>query len=67
MLITKEEALRRELFGDGKYHKEFLGMLGNYIAIATGDTSIYFTDERWAAMHGSLTEDEMYIPLIVFK
>ena len=67
LLITKEEALRRELFGDGKYHKEFLGMLGNYIAIATGDTSIYFTDERWAAMHGSLTEDEMYIPLIVFK
>ena len=42
-------------------------MLGNYLAIATGDMSIYFTDERWLSMHGSLTKEEMEIPLIVFE
>ncbi|MCR4649437.1 MAG: alkaline phosphatase family protein [Lachnospiraceae bacterium] len=66
MLITMKEALDRELFGDKKYHKEFPGMLGNYLAIATDDLSIYFTDEIWQSMHGSLTKEEMQIPLIVF-
>lgn len=65
MLITIKEALNRKLFGDKEYHKEFLGMLGNYLAIATDDVSIYFTDEIWNSMHGSLTEEEMKIPLIV--
>ena len=67
MLITMKEALDRKLFGEGNYHKEFLGMLGNYLAIATGDLSLYFTDERWLSMHGSLTKEEMEIPLIVFE
>ena len=67
ILITIKEALKRQLFGDKEYHKEFLGMLGNYLAIATGDMSIYFTDERWLSMHGSLTKEEMEIPLIVFE
>lgn len=66
MLITMKEALERKLFGDKEYHKEIPGMLGNYLAIATGDWTLYFTDERWLSMHGSLTEEEMLIPLIVF-
>jgi len=41
-------------------------MLGNYIAIAKGDLSIMTVDEEFKSMHGSLTEDEMLIPLIVF-
>ncbi len=65
-LMPMEEAIERNLFGTGAHHKEFRGMLGNYLAIATGDLSIYFNDERWVSMHGSLTEDEMLIPLIVF-
>ena len=65
-LMPMDEAIERNLFGTGARHKEFRGMLGNYIAIATGDLSIYFNDERWVSMHGSLTEDEMLIPLIVF-
>ena len=65
-LITPEEAIERKLFGTGKHNVLFRPMLGDYLAIATGDLSIYFNAERWLSMHGSLTEDEMTIPLIVF-
>jgi hypothetical protein len=41
-------------------------MLGNYLAIAKGNLSIMTVDEQFIGMHGSLTEDEMLIPLIVF-
>ncbi len=65
-LMPMEEAIDRNLFGTGKHHKNFRSMLGDYLAIATGNLTIYFTEERWVSMHGSLTEDEMIIPLIVF-
>ncbi|MCQ2483222.1 MAG: alkaline phosphatase family protein [Clostridia bacterium] len=65
LLITMEEALERKLFGTGKEHECFRGMLGDYLAIATDDLSIYYTDEVWVSMHGSVTEDEVLIPLIV--
>lgn len=66
LLMTIEEALDRNLFGTGMKHENFRGMLGNYLAIATGSLSIFYTDERWVSMHGSVTEGEMLIPLIVF-
>ncbi len=67
ILMPMEEVIERKLMGTGTPHKEFRGMLGDYLAIATSDLSIYFTEERWLSMHGSLTEDEMLIPLIVFS
>lgn len=67
ILMTTEEALEKNLFGTGKHHDCFRSMLGDYLAIATGPYSIYFNDERWASMHGSVTEEEMMIPLIVFE
>lgn len=66
LLMTMEEAIEKKLMGIGKEHDAFRSMLGNYLAIATDDLSIYFTDENWVSMHGSLTEDEMLIPLIVY-
>ncbi len=67
ILLPTERALEMQLFGTGAEHREFRSMLGDYLAIAAGDLSIYFTNERWKAMHGSLTPDEMLIPLIVIK
>ncbi len=67
LLLPMEEAIERNLFGTGVHHENFRGMLGDYLAIATGNLSIFYTDERWVSMHGSLTEDEMLIPLIVFE
>jgi len=61
-----EEAISRGLFGRKTPHPRFRSMLGNYIAIAKGDLSIMTVDEEFKSMHGSLTEDEMLIPLIVF-
>ena len=67
LLLTMNEAIERNLFGTGAHHENFRGMLGDYLAIATGNLSIFYTDERWVSMHGSLTEDEMLIPLVVFE
>lgn len=66
LLMTTEEAIEKNLFGTGKHHEMFRSMLGNYLAIATDNLSIYNDDEIWVSMHGSLTEDEVLIPLIVF-
>lgn len=65
-LLPMEEAISRGLFGTREPHPRFRSMLGNYIAIAKGDLSIMTVDEEFKSMHGSLTEDEMLIPLIVF-
>lgn len=67
LLLSMEDAIEKNLFGTGAHHENFRGMLGDYLAIATGNLSIFYTDERWVSMHGSLTEDEMLIPLIVFE
>ena len=65
--MPMEEAIAKNLFGTGKHHENFRSMLGDYLAIATDNLSIYYTDERWISLHGSLTEDEMLIPFIVFE
>lgn len=55
------------LFGTGIPHATFRAMLGDYLAIAISDLSIYYIEERWVSMHGSVTEEEMLIPLIVLE
>ena len=67
VLLTTEEALELNLWGTRIPHKEFRSMLGNYIAIATGNLSIFNDEEVWLSMHGSLTPEEMLIPLIVLE
>ena len=68
MLLTKKEVLDRHLFGTGREHDKFRDMLGDYLAVATGDESVMFTkDEPWVSMHGGATEREIRIPLIIFK
>ena len=66
VLLPIEEVIKRKLFGNGKPHPNFRSMLGNYLAIAKGNLSIMTVDENFIGMHGSLTEDEMLIPLILF-
>lgn len=66
LLMPMKEAVDKKLFGPAKPRKEFESMLGNYLAIGISDLSIFFAEEPLAAMHGSVTEDEMLIPLIAF-
>ena len=70
LLLTKEEVLTRQLFGTGKEHPLFRQMLGDYLAVAVGDLTIYNSREiarRFIGVHAGLTADEMRIPLILYK
>jgi hypothetical protein len=45
-------------------------MLGDYLAVATDDLAIYNTKEeadKFIAVHGGLTKEEMIIPLIIVE
>lgn len=70
LLWTKQEVLDRQLFGTGIEHTCFRDMLGDYLAIAVEDLSIYNTVEEagyFIGVHAGLTEDEMMIPLIIIE
>lgn len=70
LLLTKQEVLNMHIFGTGKEHASFRAMLGDYLAIAVDDLSIYNTKEEaehFIGVHAGLTEDEMTIPLIVIE
>ena len=70
LLLTKEEVLESKLFGTGHVHPRFESFLGDYLAIATGNLSIFNTIEetqKFVGVHAGLTEAEMMIPLIVVE
>lgn len=70
LLLTKEEVLERKLFGEGAEHPAFRDMLGDYLAVATGDLCIYNTREEadfFIGAHAGLTAEEMTIPLILVE
>jgi hypothetical protein len=70
MLLSKQEVIDNKLFGDGKTHPRFEEFLGNYLAVAVNDVSIFNTreeTERFVGNHAGLTEAEMMVPLIVIE
>lgn len=68
LLMSKEEVKERRLFGRGTPHPRFDEMLGDYVAAATSDLSIYNTESKnFVGAHAGLTKDEMIIPLIAVK
>lgn len=69
LLLTKQQVLQQGLFGDGPAHEHFRAMLGDYLAVAVGEVSIYGPREREfpIGVHAGLTAAEMQIPLILVK
>lgn len=68
ILIPKREVLERQLFGRGAPHPRFNDMLGDYIAAAVGDISLYNKKSKnFVANHAGLTRNEMEIALIKAK
>ncbi len=70
LLWTKEQVLNSKIFGTGAQHPDFREMLGDYLAIAVDDLSIYNSREEkefFIGVHAGLTEEEMMIPLIVIE
>lgn len=69
-LLPKAKVLEMKLFGSGNEHKDFRSMLGDYVAVAVADVSIFNFQadvEKFVAGHAGLTEDEMVITMIVFE
>lgn len=66
-LYSRAETECSGLFGRGRDHPAFLGSVGDYLAVAIDDLSLYETEEettRFIGVHAGLTADEMRIPLI---
>ncbi len=68
LLLTREEVLRERLFGIGTDRPGFPESIGDYVALAVSDRSIFNTHYEAQAMpgaHAGLTAEETRIPLIV--
>ena len=68
LLLTREEAISGRLFGTGNDHEDLDRMIGDYVALAVSDRSIFNTHLEAQEMpggHAGLTEEEISIPLIV--
>lgn len=68
-LMTKEEVFNSNLLGFGKPHKKASDFVGDFLAVATGEKSIYIKREEreFIGVHAGLTEDEMTVPFIAFE
>ena len=65
-----EEALSGKLFGTGKDHEGLDGMIGDYVALAVSDRSVFNTHieaQETPGGHAGLTREEIAIPLIVIE
>ncbi len=70
ILLSKQEVLQKKLFGCGITHPRFEEFLGDYLAIAVSDVSIFNTREeadQFIGVHAGLTATEMMVPLIVVE
>jgi predicted AlkP superfamily pyrophosphatase or phosphodiesterase len=71
LLMTREEALERRLFGPGKLHDKADDFLGDYLALATGTRAIHYQAAggephgKMIGYHAGLTDEEMLVPLIL--
>lgn len=68
LVLTREDAIARGWFGPVASH--VLPRLGDVVVAATGDTAVLATNSfpyeaRLVGLHGSLTSDEMLIPVLV--
>ena len=70
ILLTREEALSGKLFGTGKDHEGLDGMIGDFVALAVSDRSVFNTHieaQETPGGHAGLTREEIAIPLIVIE
>lgn len=68
-LYSKAQILDEKWFGDGAIHKRLEGFIGDYIAIATGNVSIDYTNNgnSFKAAHAGMTAGELNVPFIVIE
>lgn len=70
MLKTRAEIVESKLFGRSEPNPHFVDMIGDYVAIAVGDSAIFNAPgdvSRTLGIHAGLTKEEMEIPLIAVR
>ncbi len=70
ILLTREEAISGKLFGTGRDHAALKQMIGDYVALAVSDRSVFNTHLEAQEMpggHAGLTREEISVPLIVIE
>lgn len=65
ILMSREEILKKELFGPGVPHENLTG-IGDYVAIACKETTLLWNknEKQFKSHHAGLSQNEMRIPLI---
>ena len=69
-LVPKAEVIERKLFGPGTEHPLFRDKIGDFLAIAISDTSLFNTHVEAKLMpggHAGLSKEELEIPLIAIE
>lgn len=69
-LVPKAEVIERKLFGPGTEHPLFRDKIGDFLAIAISDTSLFNTHVEAKVMpggHAGLSKEELEIPLIAIE
>ena len=70
ILLPSQEVVDQGLFGRGKVHPRFKEFLGDYLAVAIGEVSLFYVKEhaeQFIGAHAGLTDYEMMVPLIVIE
>ncbi len=69
LLFSKEEVLKKHLFGLGLNHANFANSIGDFLAVAI--TNKYFrynnSSIHHISMHGGITNAEVKVPIIVYR
>ncbi len=68
-LMTKEEVFAENLLGFGKPHPRTYDFVGDFLAVATGNKSLFTEREehKFVGVHAGLTEEEMTVPFIAIE
>ena len=73
ILMTRQEAIDKQLFGYGNPHKKTLDFVGDFIACAIGTKLFDYLPVtktkkfEFRATHAGLTREEMLVPLIIVE
>lgn len=68
-LMTNEEVFSENILGYGKPHPRISGFVGDFLAIATTEKTLFTAREEheFVGVHAGLTEEEMTVPFIAIE
>ncbi len=68
-LMTKEEVFSENILGYGKAHPRTYDFVGDFLAIATTEKTLFTAREEheFVGVHAGLTEEEMTVPFIAIE